>query len=66
MTAKEIRELTGLKRAQFCEKYNIPVRTMENWEAGVNKAPEYVLALLERVVREDYGKIIQDYPTQSV
>lgn len=66
MTAKEIRELTGLKRAQFCDKYNIPVRTMENWESGVNKAPEYVLALLERVVREDYGKFIQNYPTQSV
>ena len=54
MTAKEIRELTGLPRVRFCDKYNIPLRTMENWEASVNKAPQYVLDLLERAVREDY------------
>lgn len=59
MTAKEIRELTGLKRVSFCEKYHIPLRTMENWEGGVNEAPRYVLELLERAVREDY-KIPKD------
>ena len=56
MTAKEIRELSGLKRIHFCEKYNIPLRTMENWEAGVTQAPQYVLELLERAVREDFDK----------
>ena len=54
MTANEIRELSGLKRIQFCEKYNIPLRTMENWEGGVTNAPQYVLDLLERAVREDF------------
>ena len=55
MTAKEIRELTKLKRNRFCEKYNIPLRTMENWENDVNQAPAYVMDLLERAVRQDFG-----------
>lgn len=55
MTARQIRELTGLSRVRFCEKYNIPLRTMENWEGGVNNAPQYVLDLLERAVREDFN-----------
>ena len=54
MTAKEIREMSGLKRVDFCKKYDIPIRTMENWEAETTKAPKYVLDLLERVVREDF------------
>lgn len=57
MTAKEIREMSELKRVDFCKKYNIPIRTMENWEAKTTKAPKYVLELLERVVREDFTEV---------
>lgn len=53
MKAKEIRELTGLSRAAFCRLYGIPLRTMENYEAGTREAPAWVLALLERVVKAD-------------
>ena len=56
MTAKEIRELTGLSRAAFCRLYGIPLRTMENYEAGTREAPAWVLALLDRVVKADTGK----------
>ena len=62
MTAKEIRELTGMTRAKFCQTYGIPVRSMENWESGTNNAPGYVLNLLERAVRADIEKNTQDYP----
>ena len=54
MTAEEIRNISGLSRVAFCEKYKIPVRTMEDWEHDKRKAPEYVLNLLERVVKEDF------------
>lgn len=53
MSIKEIRSLTGLSQAKFCEKYKIPRRTLEDWEAGRNKPAEYLLILLERAVRED-------------
>lgn len=54
--AKEIREISGLSRAAFCRKYGMPVRTMEDWEAGKRIPPEYILDWLERLVREDIEK----------
>lgn len=53
MTIKDIRALTGLSQAAFAKKYGIPLNSIHNWEQGVRKPPAYVLALLERVVRED-------------
>lgn len=54
--AKEIREISGLSRAAFCRKYGMPVRTMEDWEAGKRIPPEYILDWLERLVKEDIEK----------
>lgn len=53
MTIKEIRTLTGLSMQKFGDKYDIPLRTVQNWEGGQRQPPEYVLKLLERVVKED-------------
>ena len=43
---KELRESTGLNRKDFCEKFEIPYRTMTEWELGHRNAPPYVLRLL--------------------
>lgn len=51
---RNLRKLTGLSQTAFGKKYGIPMRTIQNWETGVNEAPGYVISLLERVVREDY------------
>ncbi len=53
----DIRNMTGLSQQVFAKEYGIPRRTIENWESknNISKAPAYVLALLERVVSEDYG-----------
>ena len=53
MNIKEIRSMSGLTQKAFAEKYGIPKRTLESWEMGERKPPEYVAALLERVVRTD-------------
>ena len=53
MSIQEMRALLGLSRASFSRIYKIPVRTLENWESGVRKCPDYVMYLLDRVVRED-------------
>ena len=52
---KEIRSLTGLSQRAFCEKYNIPTRTLEAWEAGERKPAPYLLILMEKAVRYDLG-----------
>ena len=53
MEIKEIRELTGLSQTAFGNKYNIPMRTIQNWETGQRKCPVYVEELLEFKVRYD-------------
>lgn len=55
MTIKEIRQLTGLSAKAFGERYGIPHRTIQNWEEGQRKCPDYVIRLLERVVKEDFA-----------
>ena len=32
---KELRESTGMSRKEFSEHTGIPVRTLEDWEAGM-------------------------------
>lgn len=47
MTVKELRKASGMTQQQFGDYFGIPKRTIQNWEAGVNKCPEYLLKLLE-------------------
>lgn len=56
MTAKEIRDLLGISRAEFSRRYGIPVRTLEDWDSGKRQPAEWAMALLERAVREDMEK----------
>lgn len=53
MTVKEIREQSGMSRAEFSRKYDIPVRTLEDWEHEKRKCSPYLEKLLERIVNED-------------
>lgn len=57
MKIKELRSIAGLSQQAFSDKYNIPKRSIENWESGKRTPPEYVISLLERVVKEDIKKI---------
>lgn len=59
MNIKDIRALTGLTQKKFAEQYGIPVRSLEGWEAG-KKVPDYFLNLLERCVREDLNKNVDN------
>ena len=53
MTTTEIRTILGVSRAEFSRRYGIPVRTLEDWDAGRRTPPEWLLNLLERVAKED-------------
>lgn len=48
---KELRERTGMNRKEFCEYFQIPYRTVTEWERDNRHAPEYVLRLLEYYIR---------------
>ena len=45
-TIKELRESTGMSRKEFSEYTGIPVRTLEDWEAGRRTPPEYIPRLI--------------------
>lgn len=53
MEIKEIRAVSGLSRPDFARKYNIPYRTLQSWEVGERKCPEYAMDWLKRIVEED-------------
>ncbi|MCD7739203.1 MAG: XRE family transcriptional regulator [Lachnospiraceae bacterium] len=50
---KELRECTGMNRKEFCEYFQIPYRTVTEWELGNRHAPDYVLRLLEYYIRTE-------------
>ena len=43
---KELRASTGMTRKAFSEHTGIPVRTLEDWEAGRRTPPEYIPRLI--------------------
>ena len=46
-----LRESTGMNRKEFCDHFQIPYRTVTEWERGNRCAPEYVLRLLEYYIQ---------------
>lgn len=45
-TIKALREKTGLNRKEFSAYVGIPLRTIEDWEAGRRTPPEYIPRLI--------------------
>lgn len=43
---RELRESIKLSRKDFSEHIGIPVRTLEDWEAGRRTPPEYIPRLI--------------------
>ena len=46
MSIKEAREQAGLSRAEMSRLFEIPVRTLEEWDAGRRTPPPYVEKLI--------------------
>ena len=50
-TMKKLREEAGLNRREFSDYMGIPLRTLEEWEAGRRRMPNYVLRLITYYVK---------------
>ena len=48
---KELRESTGMNRREFCEYFDIPYRTVTEWERDMRHASDYVVRLLAYYIR---------------
>ena len=53
---KELRESTGMNRKEFCKYFQIPYRTVTEWELDHRHAREYVLRLLEYYIQHEIIK----------
>ena len=48
---KELRQSTGMNRREFCDYFQIPYRTVTEWERGNRHAPDYLIRLMEYYIR---------------
>lgn len=57
-TLKQLREKLHLNRREFSDYMGIPLRTIEEWESGRRKMPDYVLRLI--VYRIETEEILKE------
>ena len=50
MTILELRQKTGLSQSKFAQRFYLNVRTVQQWEQGTRKTPDYVIWLIARVI----------------
>lgn len=53
---KALRASTGLSQKAFAEKFDIPKRTIENWEGGQTDPPGYVVKLIEKSLEAEQAQ----------
>lgn len=63
---KKICEQTGLNRREFADYFEIPLRTVEDWEAGKRKMPPYLLRLISYKVKIEAKEVNQAKETKNV
>ncbi len=50
MTILELRQKTGLSQSKFAGRFHLNVRTVQQWEQGTRKTPDYVIWLIAKVI----------------
>lgn len=61
---KELRESIKLSRKEFSEHVGIPVRTLEDWEAGRRTPPEYIPRLIAYQLK--YEELLRKVSDQDI
>lgn len=55
----ELRKSTGMNRREFAEYFEIPYRTVQDWELGNRRMPYYLLRLM--VYKVDKEKLAKKH-----
>lgn len=50
MTILELRTKLRLSQSQFAKKFHLNVRTVQTWEQGTRKTPDYITWLINRII----------------
>lgn len=62
---KSLRESMNMNRREFCEYFDIPYRTVTDWEAGKRSMPDYVFRLMEYKARAE-KMLVKDQDQEQV
>ena len=60
---RELRESINMSRKEFSNHTGIPIRTLEDWEAGRRTPPEYIPRLISYQLK--YEELIQRINTST-
>lgn len=53
MTIKQICESYGIGQTELARKFGIPLRTVQNWHASVRVPPDYVVRMIDELLRRE-------------
>ena len=56
MKIKELRAQTGLSQSKFAAMFDISVRTLQAWEQDQSAPPQYVITMIQRLLKSDKTK----------
>lgn len=54
MKVSEIRAMTGLSQSKFAALFDIPVRTVQDWEQERRLPPPYVPGMMLKILKYEY------------
>lgn len=54
MKVSEIRAMTGLSQSKFAALFDIPVRTLQDWEQERRLPPPYVPGMMLKILKYEY------------
>lgn len=51
MKIADVRKQLNMTQTEFGELFGIPLRTIQSWENGERKAPDYVFNMMEEILK---------------
>lgn len=53
MEIKQLRKKSGLSQSEFAKKYNLSVRTLQQWEQGISKPLSSLVTLIQKDIEQN-------------
>lgn len=53
-TIKQICQIYHVGQTELARKFGIPLRTVQNWHAGIRIPPDYVVNMIEELLHRSY------------
>lgn len=53
-SVKEMRKETKMSQGEFAAYMGVPVRSLQDWEQERRTPPEYVVAMMERILKNEF------------